>query len=298
MDTPRPSPRTNRTRRVPHPVLIGQTASLTPRPTSCAAPCRSPAAPRAPRAGERGARNLCGSRGAARASARARGTPEGAASDDSREPGSEDPPLEPLEPLGLLEPSASDQCRAAWAAESAPPRRSRTQARGVALLRAVSARDEPGGEGGCRSGGGAAVCPPEASATASRGTPAGRAGEGRAGGGAACGAGRAAEVSGERLGAVDGVDDMSSYTCAQTTEPAHKARAAPRVRTSRGGAGPPRRAARGGAGARAVAHPAAVISEGGRGRLLRLNRRRGELERAPVRVGRRDGGRRQLFLES
>ena len=30
MDTPRPSPRTNRTRRVPHPVLIGHAASLTP----------------------------------------------------------------------------------------------------------------------------------------------------------------------------------------------------------------------------------------------------------------------------
>ena len=29
MDTPRPSPRTNRTRRVPHPVLIGHAASLT-----------------------------------------------------------------------------------------------------------------------------------------------------------------------------------------------------------------------------------------------------------------------------
>ena len=29
-DTPRPSPRTNRTRRVPHPVLIGHAASLTP----------------------------------------------------------------------------------------------------------------------------------------------------------------------------------------------------------------------------------------------------------------------------
>ena len=28
MDTPRPSPRTNRTRRVPHPVLIGHAASL------------------------------------------------------------------------------------------------------------------------------------------------------------------------------------------------------------------------------------------------------------------------------
>ena len=28
-DTPRPSPRTNRTRRVPHPVLIGHAASLT-----------------------------------------------------------------------------------------------------------------------------------------------------------------------------------------------------------------------------------------------------------------------------
>ena len=31
MDTPRPSPRTNRTCRVPHPVLIGHAASLTPR---------------------------------------------------------------------------------------------------------------------------------------------------------------------------------------------------------------------------------------------------------------------------
>ena len=30
MDTPRPSPRTNRTPRVPHPVLIGHPASLTP----------------------------------------------------------------------------------------------------------------------------------------------------------------------------------------------------------------------------------------------------------------------------
>jgi hypothetical protein len=30
VDTPRPSPRTNRTRRVPHPVLIGHAASLTP----------------------------------------------------------------------------------------------------------------------------------------------------------------------------------------------------------------------------------------------------------------------------
>ena len=30
VDTPRPSPRTNCTRRVPHPVLIGHTASLTP----------------------------------------------------------------------------------------------------------------------------------------------------------------------------------------------------------------------------------------------------------------------------
>ena len=30
MDTPRPSPRTNRTRRVPHPVLIGHAASLPP----------------------------------------------------------------------------------------------------------------------------------------------------------------------------------------------------------------------------------------------------------------------------
>jgi hypothetical protein len=30
VDTPRPSPRTNRTRRAPHPVLIGHAASLTP----------------------------------------------------------------------------------------------------------------------------------------------------------------------------------------------------------------------------------------------------------------------------
>jgi hypothetical protein len=30
VDTPRPSPRTDRTRRVPHPVLIGHAASLTP----------------------------------------------------------------------------------------------------------------------------------------------------------------------------------------------------------------------------------------------------------------------------
>jgi len=30
VDTPRPSPRTNRTRRVPHPVLIGHAASITP----------------------------------------------------------------------------------------------------------------------------------------------------------------------------------------------------------------------------------------------------------------------------
>jgi hypothetical protein len=30
VDTPRPSPHTNRTRRVPHPVLIGHAASLTP----------------------------------------------------------------------------------------------------------------------------------------------------------------------------------------------------------------------------------------------------------------------------
>ena len=30
MDTPRPSPRTNRTRGVPHPVPIGRAASLTP----------------------------------------------------------------------------------------------------------------------------------------------------------------------------------------------------------------------------------------------------------------------------
>ena len=36
MDTPRPSPRTNRTRRAPHPVLIGHAAPLTP----YAAPCR------------------------------------------------------------------------------------------------------------------------------------------------------------------------------------------------------------------------------------------------------------------
>jgi len=42
VDTPRPSPRTNRTRRVPHPILIGHAASLTP----C---CLHPPRLRAPR---------------------------------------------------------------------------------------------------------------------------------------------------------------------------------------------------------------------------------------------------------
>jgi len=40
VDTPRPSPRTNRTRRVPHPALIGHAASLTPYPRSPAAGLR------------------------------------------------------------------------------------------------------------------------------------------------------------------------------------------------------------------------------------------------------------------
>ena len=44
MDTPRPSPRTNRTRRVPHPVLIGHATSLlTADAPAAAAPAQRPA---------------------------------------------------------------------------------------------------------------------------------------------------------------------------------------------------------------------------------------------------------------
>ena len=51
MDTPRPSSRTNRTRRVPHPVLIGHAASLSQVPP-----------PRATRGLPRAARSVCGAR--------------------------------------------------------------------------------------------------------------------------------------------------------------------------------------------------------------------------------------------